>query len=254
MPGTTPSSYWQILLDLWCDPKAESFLQDLFQEPIPKSGPLHKLLLKTEKLLAKATSPSTDAAQAERCGAITLLARILHRLQQHPCEEDHFGPPQAPMQTTWYSILQGLSYVVQSLASKLEARGLQGGTGPRNQHLSWVQQLQGEAGMCRLGACHHSCRQVLLWDLSGMCHKARCSVIPLCYSRPFVQRRSQYYILVQYSGCFCAGAYQDGHLCSQLKGWRYHVLTAWSAVHCLEVLVTSLQLAHWSKAHQVTCR
>ena len=168
MPGQPgPSNYWQLLLDLWSEPEAESFLQELPQEPIPKSGPQHKLIQKTGELLGEATSSSADdknqlrpaqaercGAQAERYGAISLLARILHRLQQNPCEEDHFEPPQA-LRTTWYTILHGLCVMVQGLArSKPEAGVQRGGSGPHGQHLSWVQQLQGEAGMCRLGACN----------------------------------------------------------------------------------------------------
>ena len=146
-----PSSCWQRLLDLWSDPEAESFLQELSQRPVPKSGPVHKLLLKTEKLLDKATSSRADAVQAERCGAVALLARILHRLQQHPCEENHFGPPQAPLQTTWYSILQGLKYISLSLYNITRGQyGAQRGIPGPSGHLSWVQQLQGEAGMCML--------------------------------------------------------------------------------------------------------
>ena len=150
----TPSSYWKRLLDLWSDPPAESFLQELSHRPIPKSGLMHKVLLKTEKLLDKARSAKSDAVQAERCGAVALLARILHRLQQHPCKEDHFGPPQAPLQTTWYSILQGLAYIAHSLRNPTtgpqpQHGGQRGSRGPGGQ-LSWVQQLQWEAGMCML--------------------------------------------------------------------------------------------------------
>ena len=65
-------------------------------------------LKETDLLLEKATAARADGCQAERLGAVALLARILHRLQQNLSNDEAGIAPQCK----WYSVMKGLAYII----------------------------------------------------------------------------------------------------------------------------------------------
>ena len=150
MSTAVSSNYWQVLLELWSDPEAESFLQEQSISPIPNDGPVHLALEETEMLLDKAIAVQEDAFQAERLGAVALLARILHRLQQRPCD-DEAG---TALQPKCYSFMQGLEYIIAYVKDPIRGTAHESQaqlTGPVKDHLSWLQQLKEEPGTFKLG-------------------------------------------------------------------------------------------------------
>ena len=142
--------YWQVLLDLWSDPEAECFLQNQPASPIPNYGPVHRALKETDMLLAKAVAVTADGFQAERLGAVALLARIIHRLQQHPCDGEAGTAPQCK----WYSVMQGLAYIIEYVMDPIRGTARASKAQPTdnvNDHLSWLQQLKVKPGGFGLG-------------------------------------------------------------------------------------------------------
>ena len=79
---------WQVAADTWSGTKAKSFLSCQPPVPLPSSGPLHKLLNTTKRSLPHPTSINVQAVQeAVDTGAVLVLAKLAHWLQQRPCHE-----------------------------------------------------------------------------------------------------------------------------------------------------------------------
>ena len=147
------SNYWQVLLDLWSDPEAEAFLQEQSPSPITNGGPLHRALEKTEVFLHEAVAVAADGCQAERLGAVALVARILHRLQQHLCDDEAGTAALDGLQSKWFSFMKGLAYIIVYIMDPIRGTAHESQpqpTGPVNDHLTWLQQLNEEPGTFRL--------------------------------------------------------------------------------------------------------
>ena len=64
--------------------------------------------------------PSERAREAKQCGAVTLLAQLLHRLQQNPSEEVNCASLKDAHKSIWLSILAALSEISSTLMAELE--------------------------------------------------------------------------------------------------------------------------------------
>ena len=67
-------------------------------------------------------SSSEKAREAKECGAVTLLAQLLHWLQQNPTEEVNCALAKDIQKSIWRCILEALSVISNTLKAELEKR------------------------------------------------------------------------------------------------------------------------------------
>ena len=88
MPVPPRKAKWQVTADTWSSTKAKAILSSQPPVPLPSRGPLHKLLVTTRRSLPSCTSLGVrEAQEAIDTGAVLVLAKLAHWLQQKPCHE-----------------------------------------------------------------------------------------------------------------------------------------------------------------------
>ena len=79
---------WQSAADTWSGTKARAFLSKMPPNPLPTSGPLHKLLTATKRALPSPEAITPQAAdQAVDAGAVLVLGKLVNWMLQRPCPE-----------------------------------------------------------------------------------------------------------------------------------------------------------------------
>jgi len=100
------------VVTMWSDPEAEAFLNWPADQPLPKRGRLQQLLARTQQLLSAPLMADlrsySPAEAAVLCGAVRVLAGLLHMLQQNPSQNFKAPPPRIPRQSTWFCVMSTL--------------------------------------------------------------------------------------------------------------------------------------------------
>ena len=128
---------WKLVTSLGGDLQATGFLSGPARR-LPDSGPLHELLVRAKELLNTPSNEkpftSDQAAAAVNSGAVSVLAKLLHQLQQDPSTDNHLSASAATLHgSLWFWVLNTLL--------KITSQQLEGSTGKY-----CVKQLQEAAG------------------------------------------------------------------------------------------------------------
>ena len=124
--STLGPKLWQDLVKLWQDEG-----QTLITCPaegiasLLQTQSVKQLLAKTRELMlpvltAKGGQLERATAGAVSSGAVTLLAKLLHQLQQDPSLQVISVDSQRPCMSAWYCVLQALCAILEVMRGKLE--------------------------------------------------------------------------------------------------------------------------------------
>ena len=114
-----PKQKWphlEALIDTWSGTKAKAFLNSPAPVPLPSSGPLHKLLVRTKKLLSTILVCLKDKRAAEEAvtlEAVAIISKLIGWLQQHPCHDIY--SPSHDSRALWLLLVTTLDGIVSCL-------------------------------------------------------------------------------------------------------------------------------------------